>query len=105
MADHCIFSPSAAKRWLACPGSIPFCEDIPEEMSEDAAVGSQAHRVAEQAIKNRFCVGEGKSLSDLTDDADMIEHAAAYANWLADNYGEDVVWHTEERVEIQLPKQ
>lgn len=102
MADHCIFSPSAAKRWLACPGSIPFCEDIPEEMSEDAAVGSQAHRVAEQAIKNRFGVGEGKSLSDLTDDADMIEHAAAYANWLADSYGEDTEWHTEERVAIPL---
>lgn len=103
MADHCIFSPSASKRWLACPGSIPFCEGIPEEMSEDAMVGSQAHRVAEQAIKNRFGMGEGKSLSDLTDDADMIEHAAAYANWLADTYGEDVVWHIEERVEIQLP--
>lgn len=103
MAEHCIFSPSAAKRWLACPGSIPFCENIPEELTEDAMVGSQAHRVAEQAIKNRFGVGEGKSLSDLTDDADMIEHAAAYANWLADNYGEDAKWHTEERVDIQLP--
>lgn len=102
MAEHCVFSPSAAKRWLACPGSIPFCENIPEELTEDAMVGSQAHRVAEQAIKNRFGVGEGKSLSDLTDDADMIEHAAAYANWLADVYGDDAKWHTEERVGIPL---
>lgn len=103
MADHCTFSPSAAKRWLACPGSIPFCEDIPDTPSEDALLGTRAHRVAEQAIKNRFDPLDGKSLTDLTDDADMIEHAATYANWLADTYGEDVVWHTEERVEIQLP--
>jgi len=48
MADHAHapLSPSAAERWLACPGSAVLNENAPRKTSIDAATGSAAHLVA-----------------------------------------------------------
>lgn len=99
--QHDLFSPSSAHRWLCCPGAVAFCENIPEAPSADAELGTKAHAVAEQAIKNRFGYPEeALPLSDLTDDADMVENAAAYANWIADNYSDIAEFKTETWVDL-----
>lgn len=46
MAAHATFSPSAASRWLRCPGSIKLSEGIEDEGSAYAAEGTAAHEAA-----------------------------------------------------------
>jgi hypothetical protein len=42
------FRPSAASRWLNCPGSVPLSEGLPSKASEYAIQGTAAHSVLEQ---------------------------------------------------------
>ena len=89
MAAHDLYSPSGAHRWMACPGSAAFCANIPDQASEDAEIGTLAHKVAEQAILNRWGMTcEARTLSEITSDNDMIEHAAAFVDWLIATFGE-----------------
>ena len=48
--SHALFAPSAAERWLACPGSIALGKDAPRTSSEFAAEGTAAHELASQAF-------------------------------------------------------
>src|SRR5215467_13424311 len=47
MTGHAPFAPSAAERWLACPGSFALgLAHPPEPESEYAAEGTRLHKVA-----------------------------------------------------------
>ena len=49
---HAKFSPSAAKQWLACPGSWWVNQQTPQEESGEAAKeGTRAHELAELSLK------------------------------------------------------
>lgn len=50
MGAHAPLSPSAAHRWLICPGSVVLCDGIPDEGSEFAAEGTAAHELAEGCL-------------------------------------------------------
>lgn len=51
MSGHAPLAPSSAKRWVACPGSVPLCEQIPESpASPYSAEGTWMHEVAEQLL-------------------------------------------------------
>lgn len=52
--SHALFSPSAAHRWLECPGSIVLCNQVPSTSSVYAREGTAAHQVLE------WCITEGK---------------------------------------------
>lgn len=43
MTAHAKLGPSAAKRWMACPGSTRLLEGIPDPGSEPAAMGTYCH--------------------------------------------------------------
>jgi hypothetical protein len=60
---HSRFSPSAAKRWMACPGSIQLSESIPFVMDTTipAATGTLVHHMVEMLLKERL---ENVTLSD-----------------------------------------
>jgi hypothetical protein len=45
-SGHARFSPSAAKRWLACPGSVAACDGIPSTENEWSIEGTNGHTVA-----------------------------------------------------------
>jgi hypothetical protein len=50
---HSIYGPSAAHRWLNCPGSIKAESEMPEPPeSEFASEGSAAHHLAEVCLKD-----------------------------------------------------
>ena len=62
---HAKLSPSAAERWIHCPGSVQLSEQCPEpESSAYADEGTLAHSVAE--LKLRLAAGE-ISLKDYSD--------------------------------------
>ena len=60
---HSRFSPSASKRWMACPGSIQLSESIPFVMDTTipAATGTLVHHMVEMLLKDRL---ENVTLSD-----------------------------------------
>lgn len=55
MAKHAKLSPSAAYRWMNCPGSIALCETVPPRPeSIYAKEGTAAHALAEMCLKNNI---------------------------------------------------
>lgn len=59
MSIHAILSPSSAKRWLYCPGSVALHAQYPDSGSDDAAEGTAAHALGEKCLK------EGLDATDL----------------------------------------
>lgn len=50
MGDHAILSPSAAERWMACPGSVAASAGLPDRDSPDSLYGTYCHEVAALAL-------------------------------------------------------
>ena len=55
---HAVRSPSSAKTWLLCPGSIHMQAGIPDGSSPQADLGTAAHTLAE------YCLENGKDPND-----------------------------------------
>lgn len=67
--NHAVFSPSSAKRWMTCPGSVALSVGIPDESSPYADEGTKAHALFEALLKGEtFMVGEYPP--------DMLRHVA-----------------------------
>lgn len=81
MTAHSRLSPSAADRWVQCPGSVRLSEQFPELTENPAAAqGTAAHWAAYQMFK----VGAPK-VGDLADngfaiDQEMLDAALVYYN-------------------------
>lgn len=64
-AAHARLSPSAAKRWVTCPGSVAAIEACPvqDTPSEAADEGTAAHALAEILLRERIALrGQGELL-------------------------------------------
>lgn len=85
MSDHARLSPSAAERWMTCPGSVVLSEGMPEKSSAFAEEGTKAHELAEQLLRT----GKG------TGDPEMLDHVMRYADFVFGLGGE---LHVEQRV-------
>jgi len=89
MADHAHapLSPSAAERWLACPGSAVLNENAPRKTSLDAATGSAAHLVAASKLLSpdtASAVGTMLVVDgfEIVVDQEMEDMTAAYAGYV-----------------------
>ena len=95
---HALLSPSAAARWLACPGSVPLTEKMPNEESDYAKEGTIAHHCAERILN-----GETASVDMLEpeeaafmadkglDVTDMLGHVMYYVDFVSRLGGERFV--------------
>ncbi len=80
---HAKLSPSAAKRWMKCPGSIRLSAGIPSTTSSYAEEGTAAHFVAEQCLKRRCNANELWSLlTGLKKASGAAEQFARYKKWI-----------------------
>ena len=51
--SHSLWSPSAAKRWRNCPGSVVMCDGAPDKPSREAAEGTAYHAISELVLTGK----------------------------------------------------
>jgi hypothetical protein len=99
---HSKLSPSGAKRFMACPGSIRLSEGIPRRDSVFSAEGTAAHELAEKCLRTGFdaakYLGEKIGEFEVTDEmAVAVQSYVDYVRWFIER-GWTVV--LEERVDL-----
>jgi len=68
MAQHAKLAASAASRWMACPGSVQLCANLPNTSSIYSDFGTMAHSVAS------YCLRKGLNASAILEDyADDVQ--------------------------------
>lgn len=86
--SHADLAPSAAHRWIRCPGSVPMSKGIGDTGSSYAAEGTWAHKLAEVRLEGREALTEGE-IADLVgltgetyDPAAMEEPVRYYVDYV-----------------------
>lgn len=87
--SHAKFSPSSAKRWIACPGSVRLSEGRPNPDSEASLHGTLCHEVAamclldgSDAITHVGYISDDPKLIRLTFQASDAGHVQVYLNYV-----------------------
>lgn len=105
---HYLLSPSAAHRWIPCPGEPNLRKQVPNKTSDFALEGTTAHWVAEQCLKGRgpakkpqhyigmICPETGMEATD-----EMADYVGIYVDD-CNSYIDRAVWHAIE-AEFTLP--
>lgn len=100
--EHALLSPSSAKQWMTCPGSIWLGKDCVEEESKFAAEGTKAHELAEKMLKHALGLRKTRPTVD-EDDEDMALHAQGYVDLILNlrkKYREIIYEGIEERLHV-----
>lgn len=85
--SHAKLSPSAAERWMTCPGSVVLSDGMPEKSSAFAEEGTQAHELAEKILQGVRATAEST----------MLDNVMVYVNHVQDLGGKR---HIEQRVSV-----
>lgn len=98
MSLHSNISPSAAKRWMACPGSVALCAKLPKSpSSKNAAEGTCAHGLGENLLrgeitKAQLMAMEGKTVKvdefDIEVTEEMIDGVILYYDTVTEEIAE-----------------
>lgn len=103
---HAKLGPSAAHRWLHCPGSVILEANLVDEGSEFAKEGTTAHWAAEQCLSQNLApyqiVGYECPETGMAVTEDMANHVADYVDYVRGVHGqtEHSVLHIEQRVQF-----
>lgn len=79
---HARLSPSSAKRWLMCPGSVKLSEAFPDTTSSYAEEGTAAHELAEKCLRNKQDAASYASMLGVEVDEEMATGAQLYVDWV-----------------------
>lgn len=86
---HSPIGPSAAHRWLVCPGSVALSAGLDEGTSSYAREGQCAHALAEHCLRTQQMPAAfiGKEFEQWIVDPDMPGHVTTYLRTLHEVYG------------------
>lgn len=96
-AAHARLSPSSAKRWINCPGSVNACANLPNKSSVFADEGRRAHAFSETAGLQGLYAHEVPGIEPA-----MIPHVQLYLDTLWWDYA--VAYQADPSVEIRWEK-
>jgi hypothetical protein len=86
MSEHSPKGPSAAERWLVCPGSVKATEGMADTTSVYAAEGSFAHWISELARINKknadAFIGQKDPDGEFECDKEMAGHVQYFLNYV-----------------------
>jgi hypothetical protein len=86
MAEHAKLSPSAADRWMICPGSVHLIDvnNITSKGGDAANRGTAIHTLSEKALKgNVACAGFlGTKLENIKITQEMVDIAQVYVDYV-----------------------
>jgi hypothetical protein len=105
VSGHALLAPSAAHRWMRCPGSVAMESGRPDSSSEYADEGTVAHEVAARCLSGNVDaashIGWQITLNGrtFTVDADMAAHVQRYVDAVRD-YAAGGELMVEQRVEF-----
>lgn len=94
MTEHSRYSPSAAHRWLRCPGSIALEAQCPQTSSAYADEGTKAHELAAMILNN-------ETITPADYDEDMLSHVTTYTRAVREA-ATDATLYVEKRVDFGL---
>ncbi len=105
---HARLAPSAASRWMACPGSARLCQFVVDSGSDDADRGTACHAVLERALREggdalsyagrAIVVGE-KRIEVTKEMAGWVAEVVAWVVWYLDAHP-GASLRTEERIAV-----
>lgn len=107
MSGHVKLRPSAAGRWMKCTMAPVMEANFPDQSSEYAAEGSEAHRFAERWAARAVGIPMGLVPQDFPPDQEMLDAVEFYANYIKELYrehrdrGEDPAVFLEQRVDLE----
>jgi hypothetical protein len=108
MTAHSRFSPSAAHRWMVCPGSLVLAAELPDVQSRYGAEGTVAHTLASLVLSSGPGLDDAKRYIgtehtqdgfDFVVDDEMAQHVNDYCKLVAE-YAEGGTLLVEQRVRI-----
>lgn len=102
MGAHAKLQPSAAKRWLNCPGSITLCENVVDDGGKYAEEGTACHEICENVLNGKAWPEPGSKASNGVEvTEEMLGYCRTAVEWVLDYLDiTGAVLHTEVRVEI-----
>ena len=112
---HARLSPSGAKRWMSCPGSIRLAEklNVKDKTSKYASEGTVAHEVGELCLENnndkeaRDYLGRVIEADDIkfTVNDNMVEAVTEYTDYVRGriSHFENLGYRVELQVEVWCP--
>ncbi len=95
MTTHSLYSASSLDRLALCPPSARMAKDIPDNQSKDAERGTRIHSLGEMLLT-------GEDIGIVGIDADELELAKAYAEYVWEVAGEDGTVYIEESYKDSL---
>ena len=98
--EHAKCSPSAAERWMTCPGSVVLSDGMPESSSEYADEGTRAHAMAERWLLTYFAQHQQHPTFKTPEEAEMAKNVKLYVDECIRLSGKGVKVFTETRVAI-----
>lgn len=83
MTQHSQLGASTASRWMACPGSVKLCAEIPSTWSYYAQEGTAAHALMELSLSEQMSPASvlGETLEGFEVTEEMVLHVATAVDY------------------------
>lgn len=91
---HHLLGPSAAPRWMNCPGSVMATKDIPNVDTQHSLEGTTAHELAEKALNAGVPCSEIEGYSE-----EMAAQVQKYVDYVLRVVGDNRMW-VEQRIDL-----
>lgn len=99
MAAHAKISMSGLERIMACPGSVPLSDGLPNKSSEHAELGTEVHHLGQLWLENAATIPEKYLSNEWKEYRDAVSSYVTHVRDLMVT-DKDAVLHVEQRVAV-----